>query len=178
MKHEEWKKSFNPVYTCRKDRLQTRRSRLTHAEQDQSRLGFKCLNCGAYVHCDATLAGVHNRNHCPYCLCSKHVDLYMPGDRLAACKALMKPVGLSMKKTNKKYGCRQGELMVIHLCSVCGSISVNRIAADDDARKLLQIYTDSIQAELAPFWKSINDSIQPLGTADARLVIRQLFGEI
>jgi hypothetical protein len=47
---------------------------------------------------------VRNRNHCPYCLWSRCLDLFRAGDRLSACKAPMQPVGLALKHTRKKYG--------------------------------------------------------------------------
>src|SRR5512137_2268473 len=66
--------------------------------------GFKCVFCHVFVSAEPALSGVQNRNHCPYCLWSRHLDLLRPGDRLAACKEKMKPVGLTFKKTAKKYG--------------------------------------------------------------------------
>lgn len=50
---------------------------------------FTCEFCQKEV-------GLHSkgsaRNHCPYCLYSKHVDEEKPGDRLATCHGLMKPI--------------------------------------------------------------------------------------
>jgi hypothetical protein len=80
------------------------------------------------------LSGVNNRNHCSYCLWSCHLDLFAAGDRLSACKAPMKPIGLTMKKSRNKYQReRRGELMLIHECVECRTLSINRIAADDDS---------------------------------------------
>ena len=42
---------------------------------------FACRCCGAWISTDAWLSGVQNRNHCPYCLWSLHVDLFISGDR-------------------------------------------------------------------------------------------------
>jgi hypothetical protein len=89
-----------------------------------------------------------NRNHCPYCLWSRHLDLYEAGDRLAACKSLMEPIGLTFKTTRKKYGSGQGELMLIHLCTGCNRMSINRIAADDDPETILYIFEKSFHLEL------------------------------
>ncbi len=58
---------------------------------------FKCLNCGKIVS-DSRFMGTENRNHCPFCLWSKHVDI-KPGDRAQLCHGLMKPVGLTFKKS-------------------------------------------------------------------------------
>jgi DNA-directed RNA polymerase subunit RPC12/RpoP len=149
--------------------------RLAHNEGFQKTFGFKCAHCQAYVNSDDALSGVRNRNHCPYCLWSKHVDLYEPGDRLAACKSPMQPVGLSLKKTSKKYRQTGGELMVVHLCSECGSASVNRIAADDDAEKLYTIYLQSLQPGASK--KPDGDQIHCLGKDHSNLVAMRLFGQ-
>ena len=93
---------------------------------------FKCLNCGREVSALPAVSGVHNRNHCPYCLVSKHVDLRQAGDRLAVCKGPMRPIGLTAKRSGKKYTAQApGELMLVHHCQRCGALSINRMAADD-----------------------------------------------
>jgi hypothetical protein len=105
---------------------------------------FRCLHCRNYVVQATYLSGVQNRNHCPYCLWSRHVDLLQPGDRLAACKAEMRPVGLALKKRRKKYGTDDGgELMLIHQCQECGKLSINRIAADDLSERLNDVFNNS-----------------------------------
>jgi len=87
------------------------------------------------------LSAVNNRNHCPYCLWSCHLDLYSAGDRLSACKAKMKPVGLTLKKSRNKYQLNpRGELMLVHICTDCNSVSINRIAADDNPESVLAVY--------------------------------------
>src|SRR5512138_335612 len=104
---------------------------------------FRCKHCHAYVSTDPLLSGVNNRNHCPYCLHSRHLDLHEAGDRLSACKGEMKPVALTVKRTHNKYGNggnSRGELMLVHQCVECGKISANRIAADDIADFVLEIY--------------------------------------
>jgi hypothetical protein len=101
---------------------------------------FICKHCGYFVSSLTLVSGVVNRNHCPYCLHSRHFDLYDPGDRLGACKALMAPVGLTLKRSRDKYAPdNQGELMLVHRCITCGELSINRIAADDDPEMLLAI---------------------------------------
>lgn len=103
---------------------------------------FVCRHCGAFVSADPVFSGVHNRNHCPYCLSSRHLDLFEAGDRLAACRGNMSPVGLTLKFTNKKYP-GQGELMVVHLCQDCGKFAINRIARDDDTAMLHTVLENS-----------------------------------
>ena len=103
---------------------------------------FTCKHCGHYVSARTAISGVVNRNHCPYCLHSRHVNLFAAGDRLCACKALMAPVGLAFKRTRDKYaGGSQGELMLVHRCLGCGALSINRIAADDDTVKIFEAFT-------------------------------------
>ncbi len=67
--------------------------------------------------------GTKNRNHCPYCLFSKHVD-NVPGDRANACEGKMAPLGKVYKP--------DGEEVLVHQCEVCGFVRKNRIAGDDD----------------------------------------------
>jgi len=118
----------------RRQQLQAQRARWGGVDGVQVRAGeFRCLHCGALVSVDPLLSGVNNRNHCPYCLWSRHLDLHTPGDRLAACKGIMQPVGLSRKPGRNKYASRHsGELLLVHLCVDCGRVSFNRLAADDD----------------------------------------------
>lgn len=52
---------------------------------------FGCENCGRPVPPRATGC----RNHCPYCLVSKHVDVN-PGDRANVCGGLMDAVGYEL----------------------------------------------------------------------------------
>ena len=105
---------------------------------------FKCVHCQHVVSSAHLLSGVNNRNHCPYCLWSRHLDLYTAGDRLSACKAPMQPLALTTKQRKNKYGQGRGELMLVHQCSDCGVVSLNRIAADDDAHTLLGIFNASL----------------------------------
>ena len=105
---------------------------------------FTCKNCGWFVSASMGVSGVVNRNHCPYCLYSRHVDLFEAGDRLCACKALMTPVGVTLKRNKDKYALRGGELMLVHCCTDCGALSINRIAADDDTVVILAAFERGI----------------------------------
>lgn len=105
---------------------------------------FRCAHCNNHISAAHMLSGVNNRNHCPYCLWSRHLDLYLAGDRLSACKGQMKPVGLTMKKSRNKYQIKpRGELMLIHECVECGGLSINRIAADDDPDSVMEVFCAS-----------------------------------
>jgi len=81
--------------------------------------GFVCEHCRIEV---LPLARGGFRNHCPWCLWSKHVDC-VPGDREAACGGLMAPMGV---ETDPKRG-----WMVVHRCVRCGIVRRNRAALDD-----------------------------------------------
>jgi hypothetical protein len=138
---------------------------------------FVCLVCHNFVSAEAALSGVHNRNHCPYCLSSRHLDLYKAGDRLSACKARMRPMALTLKRTGKKYNQpNQGEMMLIHLCDECGKLSINRIAADDDIETVLEIFEGS--RKLGAEMKSLltESGISLLDAGDVHLVRERLLG--
>ena len=106
---------------------------------------FRCGHCGNHVSTAHMFSGVNNRNHCPYCLWSRHLDLYDAGDRLSACKGKMKPIGLTMKKSRNKYQIKsRGELMLIHECVECKSLSINRVAADDHPDSIMDIFCASL----------------------------------
>lgn len=83
--------------------------------------GFECSNCHKFVQFKSQ--GTHNRNHCPYCLCSLHVDEVI-GDRSNTCLGIMFPIGKIYKP--------DGEEMIIHQCKKCGFKRKNRVAGDDD----------------------------------------------
>lgn len=90
--------------------------------------GFTCIHCRHQI---ATQAhGTRHRNHCPCCLWSRHVDEYI-GDRQAACRAPMEPIGIDVRG--------DGEWAIIHRCTSCGIIRTNRIAGDDLELTLLQL---------------------------------------
>jgi hypothetical protein len=130
-----------------------------------------------YVSCAPDLAGVQNRNHCPYCLWSRHLDRKVGGDRQSACRATMRPIGLTAKQSRNKYaGEHDGELMVIHRCTVCAKVIINRIAADDSVAVLVGLVDGpaapdpSLRAELARL------GIAALTARQVGLVRRRLFG--
>ena len=138
---------------------------------------FKCAHCHVIVSSAHMLSGVNNRNHCPYCLWSCHLDLYAAGDRLSACKAPMKPIGLTMKIGRNKYQRdSSGELMLIHQCTDCKTLSINRIAADDDLGRIMEIFQESLQSEQMIHALCQEYGIVMLKTEDSKLVYTQLYG--
>ncbi len=138
---------------------------------------FVCMVCHNFVSAESGVSGVNNRNHCPYCLSSRHLDLFAAGDRLSACKSSMRPVAVTVKKTSKKYSRTwQGELMLIHLCDECGKTSINRIAADDDIATVLAVLGRS--ESLSNHMKSTlaQSGIAILEAGDLASVCEQLYG--
>ena len=125
------------------------------------------------------MAGVQNRNHCPYCLWSKHLDLYQSGDRMAICKAGMRPVALTLKQAHKKYmRPYQGELMIVHQCEGCEKISINRIAADDDSDRILAVLDASTRMEAISRRKQNELGIIALDESQRWVVLARLFGSL
>ena len=89
---------------------------------------FTCKVCGRLVVPGG--AGSDHRNHCPNCLSSVHVD-EKPGDRASDCHGVMEPIAVWVRGS--------GEWAIIHRCRICGKLSSNRIAADDNPMKLMAI---------------------------------------
>ena len=93
--------------------------------------GFVCENCGREV---LPVTDGSYRNHCPFCLYSKHIDIE-PGDRVGRCGGLMRPVGL-IYKSGKGF-------QLVHRCLKCGEEKVNRVAElsvqPDDMEELLKL---------------------------------------
>jgi hypothetical protein len=120
---------------------------------------------------------VQNRNHCPGCLWSRHLDWRSAGDRLSICRAAMRPVGLTTKRGRNKYAReRDGELMLIHQCAACEAVVINRIAADDSAVAVLALFESSHEPSAA-FQNQLDDSgVSILTARDDDLVRRRLFG--
>lgn len=83
---------------------------------------FRCRFCKLVV--GPPPSGGRQRNHCPACLYSRHVDGRHPGDRDSDCGSLMAPVGHFIRP-NREY-------TIVHRCLGCGIHRHNRIAADDD----------------------------------------------
>lgn len=86
---------------------------------------FICENCGKKV----DKLNYTARDHCPYCLYSKHVDI-MPGDRKNECWGLLIPIGIEKYKNTYK---------IIYKCNNCKQIHKNIVANDDDFDEILKI---------------------------------------
>lgn len=86
---------------------------------------FICENCGMEI----SPLGYTARDHCPYCLYSKHLDI-MPGDRANTCKGLLEPIGIEKYKDSFK---------IIYKCSSCGDIHKNIMANDDNMDLIIKL---------------------------------------
>ncbi len=87
---------------------------------------FICDNCGEKV----SMLGYTARDHCPFCLASKHVDIN-PGDRAESCNGILRPIDIEKtKKDNYK---------IIYKCDKCHQIKKNIMAKDDNLDVILQI---------------------------------------
>ena len=102
-------------------------SRIRHNQNNITQT-FICTHCGRTV--PPIDYGGSQRNHCPSCLWSLHVDL-AKGDRRCGCRGEMEPIGIWVKPS--------GEWAVIHRCTKCGFIRTNRIAADDNESILFRL---------------------------------------
>jgi hypothetical protein len=148
-----------------------------HKPSKHEKNSFRCIHCKQPVPICRAASGVNNRNHCPYCLTSRHVDLYKPGDRRSHCRSKMVAIGVTLKRTFKKYnGERQGELMLIHRCAGCGKLSINRIAGDDNANLIFDLFNESSRLTPTDLEQLVREGIQPLLPGDFTLVFTQLFG--
>ena len=86
---------------------------------------FICENC----HKEVKKLEYSARDHCPYCLYSKHVDIN-PGDRQNNCKGLLKPIGIEKFKDTYK---------IIYKCEKCKMEHKNIMATDDNYDVILEI---------------------------------------
>jgi hypothetical protein len=87
---------------------------------------FICENCGKHV----PKLGYSCRNHCPYCLHSKHVDIN-PGDRAEECHGDLVPVGAEID-SKKGY-------VIIFKCKKCGKLRRNKAAEDDNMDLIIKL---------------------------------------
>ena len=86
---------------------------------------FICENCNKKI----SKLNYTSRDHCPYCLYSKHVDIN-PGDRANNCKGLLKPIGVEKFKDTYK---------IIYKCIKCGETHKNIVATDDDFNEIINL---------------------------------------
>ena len=86
---------------------------------------FICENCKKEV----LKLGYTARDHCPYCLYSKHVDIN-PGDRSNTCLGLLKPISIEKFKDTFK---------IIYKCEKCNKMHKNIMAIDDNYDLIIEL---------------------------------------
>ena len=90
---------------------------------------FICEACGRSV----SMLNYTTRDHCPYCLYSKHIDI-LPGDRKNTCLGLLKPIGIEKFRDTYK---------IIYKCEKCGELHKNIIAKDDDMELIIKLSVEN-----------------------------------
>lgn len=149
-----------------------------NTKEEEKNRGFSCINCRKWIPV-SPYTNTLNRNHCPYCLWSKHVDRSIAGDRLASCNSGMKPIGLSIKKPRMDKWEKEvkGELMIIHECVKCGKISINRVLSEDSKEKIMEVFQLGIEMDDKKRNKIEKDGVRVLVRDDRGEVETQLFGK-
>lgn len=90
--------------------------RTTPVKRDEA---FTCRWCGREV----PKAGRTDRDHCPFCLKSVHVDERVPGDRASTCEGRLDPHDVTVSGT---------EIVLTYRCTRCGVIKRNRAILDGE----------------------------------------------
>ena len=155
------------------------RDREKQRRKEEKAGGFKCLHCKRWIPIHEFMGTAH-RNHCPFCGWSKHVDLERPGDRKSECQGEMKPIGLTFKEEGRdKYGRKkQGEIMLVHQCTRCGKISINRIAADDNPAMIEKVFEQSLTLGENIKRQLKEAGIKLLSEKDRKEIKIQLYGKL
>ena len=66
--------------------------------------------------------------------------------------------------------------MLVHQCTGCGKLSINRIAADDDPVAIYQVYEGSLRLRGEFFSRIQEQGIYLLSAGDLTTVYSQLYG--
>lgn len=107
-----------PTHASPSTTLKTPTKRFQKREED-----FTCLWCGFFVKGDGY------RNHCSYCLLSRHVDVN-PGDRAATCGGKMFVADITLE---------HGQLIIIHECEQCHHQKRNRSHQEDRVDTIVEL---------------------------------------
>ena len=86
---------------------------------------FVCEHCGKEV----IKSDYTARDHCPYCLYSKHVDIN-PGDRMNNCLGMLEPIGIEKFKNTYK---------IIYKCNKCHELHKNIVLNDDNMDLIIKL---------------------------------------
>ena len=119
----ESQEESQPVQQADKQRLRQQGRESMHADYRTEACpeSFVCAHCGREIHPEG--AGSNHRNHCPYCLYSLHVD-EEAGDRSSSCHGEMEPLAIVSRE--------DGDWSILHRCTRCGKLNLNRTLADDN----------------------------------------------
>ena len=90
---------------------------------------FVCENCKMKV----PKLHYSSRDHCPFCLYSKHLDIF-PGDRSNTCQGMLIPIDIEKYKNTYK---------IIYKCKNCNKIHKNIIANDDNFEQIIALSSHS-----------------------------------
>jgi len=147
-------------------------------KEEEKNKGFVCINCKKWVPVSKYDKTV-NRNHCPHCLWSKHVDSDVAGDRMSFCNSGMRPIGLTSKIPRvDKWGMSvKGEVMIVHECIKCGKISINRIHAQDDPKEIINVFENGISLNPEKKDYLTKGGVFLLGENNREEVRKSIFGE-
>ena len=66
--------------------------------------------------------------------------------------------------------------MLVHECMECNTLSINRIAADDDSETIMAVFRDSSLHGVQLNHRCSQLGIRMLGTGDSEIVFTQLYG--
>ena len=86
---------------------------------------FICENCQKYI----SRLNYTARDHCNYCLYSKHVDI-LPGDRQNNCHGLLRPIAIEKFKDTYK---------IVYKCEKCKKIHKNVMSNDDNMDLIIEL---------------------------------------
>ncbi|GCE11011.1 RNHCP domain-containing protein [Tengunoibacter tsumagoiensis] len=145
--------SLSQQTTCASQERYRRTRTRQHVHSRSTEEVFKCKQCRRFI--GPLPAGGYHRNHCPFCLYSRHVDL-STGDRASTCGAKMEPIGYFLRP--------KGEYVLIHHCLGCGFERFNRIAADDNfelVQALPELSARSSQEVKLQRWQQAIEQTEP-----------------
>lgn len=108
---------------------------------------FHCIRCCQPVTPEAV--GTAHRNHCPWCLWSRHVD-ETPGDRASECRGAMEPIAVWVRPG--------GDWAIVHRCRKCGMLHSNRIAGDDNELALVSLAVRPLSHPAFPLDRLIKET--------------------
>jgi hypothetical protein len=107
---------------------------------------FRCINCKEMIF--PPNFGTEQRNHCPNCLVSLHLD-HAPGDRSSGCGSKMEAISIWV---------RRNEWIIIHRCLGCAVIHANRIAPDDNESMLIHLASQAMAKPSFPLYEEFFDN--------------------